>query len=213
MVQEVILAIIGGVTQCVAPFIADNPDTVRRLDHITVEVTKDKARYAFDALQNSLQNDRTLGLARVPTRCEQAAVALVGTLLNHRSTSVRAEVTRMFWEIAGAHGICPEVHYPVPEFAILAGGDWVHRIPLTLAALGVKVYNPIACPRAAHVLLQSPPGNIVTLRTAKLRHRDTCRLTVPHTTPWLWAPRAAPPLPRQRQPVADGVAGLPQPVR
>ena len=90
----------------------------------------------------------------------------------------------MFWEIAGAHGICPEVHYPVPEFATLARGDWVHRIPRALAALGVGLYNPIACPRAAHVQLQSPPGNIVTLRTAKLRHRDTCRLTVPHTTPW-----------------------------
>ena len=46
------------------------------------------------------------------------------------------------------------------------------------------LYNPIACPRAANVQLQSPPNNIVTLRTAKLRHRDTCRLTVPHTTPW-----------------------------
>ena len=34
----------------------------------------------------------------------------------------------MIWEIAGAHGICPEVHYPVPEFATLAGGHWVHRI-------------------------------------------------------------------------------------
>ena len=90
----------------------------------------------------------------------------------------------MFWEIAGAHGICPEVHYPVPEFATLAGGDWVQRIPRPLAALGVGMYNPIACPRAAHVQLQSPPGKIVTLRTAKLRHRDTCRLTVPHATPW-----------------------------
>ena len=111
-------------------------------------------------------------------------MALVGTLVHHRSTSVRAEVTKMFWEIAGAHRICPEVHYPVPEFATLARGDWVHRIPRALAALGVGLYNPIACPRAAHVKLQSPPGNIVTLRTAKLRHRDTCRLTVPHTTPW-----------------------------
>ena len=90
----------------------------------------------------------------------------------------------MFWEIAGAHGICPEVHYPVPEFATLAGGDWVQRIPRALAALGVGMYNPIECPRAAHVQLQSPPGKIVTLRTAKLRHRDTCRLTVPHATPW-----------------------------
>ena len=78
----------------------------------------------------------------------------------------------------------PEVHYPVREFATLAGGDWVHRIPRALAALGVGLYNPITCPRAADVQLQSPPGNIVTLRTAKLRHRDTCRLTVPHRTPW-----------------------------
>ena len=114
----------------------------------------------------------------------------------------------MLWEIAGAHGICPEVHYQVPEFATLAGGDWVHRIPWALAALGVGLYNPIACPRAAHVQLQSPPGNIVTLRTVKLRHRDTCRLTVPHT-----APRATPPLPRQRRPVADSGAGMPQPMR
>ena len=76
------------------------------------------------------------------------------------------------------------MHYPVPEFATLTGGDWVHRMARALAALGVGLYNPIACPRAAHVQLQSPPGNIVTLRTAKLQHRDTCCLTVPHTTPW-----------------------------
>ena len=184
VVQDVILAILGGVTQYVAPFIADDSDTARHLDHITVQVAKDRARYAFDASRDSLQDDRTLGLTRVPTRCQQAAVALVGTLVHHRATSVRAEVTKMFWEIAGAHGICPEVHYPVPEFATLAGGDWVQRIPRALAALGVGMYNPIACPRAAHVQLQSPPGKIVTLRTAKLRHRDTCRLTVPHATPW-----------------------------
>ena len=35
-----------------------------------------------------------------------------------------------------------------------------------------------------YVQLQSPPGNIVTLRTVKLRHRDTCCLTLPHKTPW-----------------------------
>ena len=186
VVQDVILAILGGMTQYVAPFIADNSDTARHLDHITVviQVVKDRARYAFDASWDSLQNDWTLGLTRVPTRCQQAAVALVGTLCHHRSASVRAEVTGMVWEIAGAHGIRPEVHYPVPEFATLAGGDWVHRIPRALAALGVGLYNPIACPRVANVKLQSPPSNIVMLRTAKLRHCDTCRLTVPHMTPW-----------------------------
>ena len=46
------------------------------------------------------------------------------------------------------------------------------------------LYNPIECPRAAHIQLQSPPGNVVRLGTAKLPHCDTCRLTVPHTTPW-----------------------------
>ena len=184
VVQEVILAILGGLTQYVAPFIADDSDTARHMDQITVQVAEDRARYAFDASRDSLQDDRVLGLKWVPTRCQQAAVALVGTLVHHRSTSVRAEVTKMFWEIAGAHGLCPEVHYPVPEFATLAGADWVHRIPGALAALGVGLYSPIACPRAAHVRLQFPPGNMVTLRTVKLRHRDTCRLTVPHRTPW-----------------------------
>ena len=49
VVQDVILAILGGVTQYVAPFIADDSDTARHLDHITVQVAKDRARYAFDA--------------------------------------------------------------------------------------------------------------------------------------------------------------------
>ena len=111
------------------PFIADGSDTARQLDHITVQVVEDKARYAFNASQGSLQDDRTLGLTRVPMRCHQATVALVGTLVHHCSAYVRAEVTRMLWEIAGAHSICPEVHYPVPEFATLAEGDWVHRVP------------------------------------------------------------------------------------
>ena len=107
VVQDVILAILGGVTQYVAPFIADDSDTPRHLDHITVQVAKDRARYAFDTSLDSLQDDRILGLTRVPMRCQQAAIALVGTLVDHRSASVRAEVTRMIWGIAGVHGICP----------------------------------------------------------------------------------------------------------
>ena len=168
VVQDVILAILGGLTLYVVPFIADDSDTARQLDHITVQVAKDRARYAFDASRDSLQDDRTLGLTRPPTRSQQESVALVGRLVHHRSSSVRIKVTKMFWEIAGAHGICPEVHHPVPEFATLAGGDWVRRIPRALAALGVGLYNPVAYPRAAHVQLQSPPGHIVTLRSAKL---------------------------------------------
>ena len=69
VVQDVILAILGGVKQYVAPFIAEDSDTGRHLDHITVKVAKDRARYAFDASRDSLQNNRTLGLTRVPTRC------------------------------------------------------------------------------------------------------------------------------------------------
>ena len=81
VVHDVILAILGGVTQYVAPFIADDSDTARHLDHITVKVARDRARYAFDASLDSLQDDWTLGLTRVPKRCQQAAVALVGTLV------------------------------------------------------------------------------------------------------------------------------------
>ena len=180
--QDVILAFLGGVAQYVARFIADHSHTSRHLDHITVQVANDRARYAFDASRDSLQDNQTLGFTRVPTRCQQAAVALVATFVHHCSASVREEVTRMFWEVAGAHDICPEVYYPVPGFSTLAGGDWVHRRPRAMAALGVGLYNPIACPRAAHIQVQPPPGNSVTLRTAKLRHRDTCRLTVPHKT-------------------------------
>ena len=84
VVQDVILAILGGVTQCVAPFIADDSDTACQLYHITVEVVKDRAQYTFDALRDSLQDDPTLGLTRVPTRCQQAAVTLLGTLVHHR---------------------------------------------------------------------------------------------------------------------------------
>ena len=146
VVQDVILTILGGVTQYVAPFIADDCDTARHLDHITVQVTKDRARYAFDASRDSLQEDLTLGLTRLATRCQQAAVALVGTLSHGGSTSVGAEVNRMFSEIAGAHSICPEVHYPVPEFATLAGGDSVHRIPWALAPRGLGSTTPSPAP-------------------------------------------------------------------
>ena len=156
--QDVILAELGGVTQYVAPFIAKNYDTARHLDHFTVPVGKDRVQYAFDASRHSLQDDRTLGLTRVPTRCEQATVPLVGTLVHHRSASVRNEATRMFGEIAGAHSICRGVHYPIPEFPTLAGGNLVHPVSRALAALGVGLCNPLAYPRAAQLQLQSPPG-------------------------------------------------------
>ena len=38
VVQDVIVGVLGGVTQYVASFIADDSETVRHLDHITVEV-------------------------------------------------------------------------------------------------------------------------------------------------------------------------------
>ena len=43
VVQDVILAILGGVTQYVARFIADDSDTARYVDDITVQVAKDRA--------------------------------------------------------------------------------------------------------------------------------------------------------------------------
>ena len=78
-------------------------------------------------------------------------MALVDTLGHHPAAFLHAKATKVFWEIAVAHHICSEVHYPGLEFSSLAGGDWVHHIPRPLAALGLGIYNPTACPRAAHV--------------------------------------------------------------
>ena len=101
----------------------------------------------------------------------------------------------MFWEIAGAHGICPEVHYPVPEFASLAGGDWVHRIPRALAALGPWALQP-------HRVPQGSPRP-TTVPTGQHRHAAHRQATTPRQVPpdgaahdaVAWAPRATPPLP------------------
>ena len=68
VVQDVILAILGGLTQYVASFIADDSNTTRHPDNITVWVVKDRARFAFNASQASLQDNQTPGLTRVRTR-------------------------------------------------------------------------------------------------------------------------------------------------
>ena len=122
------------------------------------------------------------------------AVALVGTLVNHRAAFVPAEAARMFCEIAGAHGICPTVHNPVPEFASLAGGDWIHRIPRDLVALADGLYNPIPRPTAV------PGGQHHLLCTTRLRHWDTSRLRVPYVTPWHGHHGPHPPFPDNDDP-------------
>ena len=90
-------------------------------------MAKDWARYAYNASRDSLHEDRTLGLMKVPTWYQQGVVAFVGTLLNQRSALVHTEAAKVFSKIAGAHGICLRLYYPVPEFVSLAGSDWVHR--------------------------------------------------------------------------------------
>ena len=134
VVQDVILVILRGVTEYIVPFIADNSDTTQHLDHITVKIGKKRARYAFDASPDSLQGNRNLGLRGVPTWCRQT-----------------------FWKITDAHGICPEVHYPVPEFASLAESDCIHRIPWSLAVLGSGSTTPSSAP-GRPTSSCSPPG-------------------------------------------------------
>ena len=213
VVQDVILAILGGSTQYVAPFIADDSDTARHLNHITVQVAKDRARYAFDALRDSLQDDRTLGLTRVPTRCQQAAVALVGTLVHHRSTSVRAEVTKMFSTNSSRARNMSRGALPRPGVRNSSGGR-----------LGPP-HNPgPGCPGSGAVQPHRVPQGgpcPTTVPAGQHRHVAHRQAAAPRHVPpdgaahnaVAWAPRATPPLPRQRRPVADGGAGMPQPMR
>ena len=95
-------------------------------------------------------------------------MVLVGTLLHRRAASVRADAAKMFLENADSHGICPRVQHSVPEFASLAGGGWINRIPRALTALSVGLYTPNECPRAGDIQPQSPPGDVLTLHTASV---------------------------------------------
>ena len=169
VIEDLTLAVHRGPSQYMAPLIADNSDTSRHLDHLIIQVAKERAQYTFDASRDGLQDNQTLRPTRVLTRCLQAAVALAGTIVHPGAASVRAQAAKMFWEIGGAHGMCSKVHYPVLESASLAGGNWINRVPRALAALGLGLYNP-QCPRAAGIQLQSPLGNIIMLHIARLRH-------------------------------------------
>ena len=62
-------------TQYIAPVIADDSGIARHPDHIKVEVATDRARLAFNASWDSLQDYRTLGLTRAQTLLQQAAFA------------------------------------------------------------------------------------------------------------------------------------------
>ena len=196
VVQDVILAILGGVTQYVASFIAHDSDTARHLDDITVQVAKDRAQYAFDASRDSLQDDRTLGLTRVPTRCQQAAVALVGTLDHRRSTSVRAEVTRMFYQNRQRARHMPRAALPRPGIRNPGGGRLGPPHTPGPGRPGSGALQP-------HRVPQGSPRQ-TTVPTGQHRHAAHRQATTPRHVPpdgathnaVAWAPRAAPPLPR-----------------
>ena len=173
VIQDVILAVVKVVIQYIAGFMADDSDTGRHLDHVTTQVAKDRAQYAVDASRTRMQDDSDLRLTRVPTRCQQAAVALVCTLIHNRQPRCARRAQRCSGRL----------HAP-RDSATRCTTPYTQCIPRSLAALGVRVKNPSECPRAADVQLQSPPGNGVMVRTARLRHRDGCCLTVSYVTPW-----------------------------
>ena len=95
--------------QYVARFIGEDSGTARHLDHVTTPVPKNSARYALDSSRDIVQDHTALWLTRVRTQCQQAVVALVGNVIHHCAASVCVVAAKMFWEIAGAYGICPKV--------------------------------------------------------------------------------------------------------
>ena len=126
-------------------------------------------------------------------------MALVGTLVHHRSAAVRAKATRMFSEIAGAHGICPEVHYPVPEFATVAGDELVYHIPWALAALRDGALQPHRVPQGGPRPAAVTPRlsrHAVSRQAATTRHMP---LDSAAHNALARAPGAAPALPGQQR--------------
>ena len=182
VLQDIILAILGEVTEYAAPFIADDSDSARHPDHITVQVAKDKARYAFNASRDSLREDRTLGLTRVPTRCQQAPQALVGPIVHNHSASVRTNPPECSGTSPVHMASAPRCTIPSSRWRPWCGATWSIAYPGP-GRPGGGALQPHRVPQGGPRPAAVPPGNVVTLHTAKLLHRDTCRLTVPHTMP------------------------------
>ena len=120
-------------------------------------------------------------------------MALVGTLVHHRATSVRAEVTKMFWEIAGAHGICPEVHPPRPGVRNSGGRRLGPAHTPGPGRPGSGAVQPHRVPQGGSCPTTVPAGQN---RHAAHRQAATPRHVPPDgatRNAVAWAPRATPP--------------------
>ena len=87
-------------------------------------------------------------------------------------------VRRKYHPPSGSHGIPSRCSGPW----LGATGSIGYPGPWLLKGWGS--ITPSIAPGRPTSSCSPPRGNVVTLRTAKLRHCDTCRLTVQHTTPW-----------------------------
>ena len=212
VVQDVILAILGGVSSTSPPSSPTTPTPCatwttsrsrsRRTGRGTLLTPRGQPTGQPDPGAHAGANTVPAGHGG-PRRHARPPPLGLGARLGHQDVLGHRRRT---WHL-------PRGHYPVLEFAALAGGDWVKHVCRALAALGVGIYNVIACPRAAHVQLQSLPG--------QRRHAAYRQAAAPRHVPpdgatqdaLARAPQAAPPLPRQRPPMASGGAGVPKPVR
>ena len=167
VVQDVILLILGGVTQYVTACIADDCDTARHLDHIRVQAANDRAGAYAGANAVPAGSGGPRGHARprpLSLRAHQGHKDVLG------NTRCARHMPRDTLHRPGIHdpgrGRLGPPHTPGP------------------GRPGSGALQLLHVPHGSPSRTTVPPGNIITLRTAKLRHRDTCCLTVPHTTRW-----------------------------
>ena len=96
VVQDVILAILGGLTQYVGP--SSPTSQTPRATWTTSRSRSQSTGHSTPPTPHgsAYRKIGTMGLTWVPTSCQQVAVALIGMLVHHRSASMRPKATRMF---------------------------------------------------------------------------------------------------------------------
>ena len=213
VVQYVILAILWGVTQYVAAFMAHDSNTAGHLDHITVQVAKGQAVVRFQRLTRQparrLEPGAYAGANAVP--------AGGGGPRGHACRPpLGLRARRGHQDVPGSRRRTqhlPRGTLPRPGARNPGGGQLGQPCTPGPGCSGGGALQPHHVPQGSPHPAVVPPG---LRRHAAHRQAATPRHVLPDGAThdaMAQAPRAAPPLPRLRQPVASSCAGVPQPVR
>ena len=93
--HEVMAAVVGGIVRYVAPYLADTPDAVIKLNTAIKAAVLQFEKLPKDLCNVAVRSGHGLRLADVQVICCDSVVATMAQLTHHRSTTVRDELQAM----------------------------------------------------------------------------------------------------------------------